>query len=99
MKLSTKVAVFKRESLLIGGAKHVDWGVRPPLGAGPAAEGLRGRRQLRVQERHCPAQGCKNSSKKVINSNYNSLAKKVTNYGVKFLKVTNSNYKITRGKK
>ena len=26
MKVSAEVAVFKRESLLIGGAKHVDWG-------------------------------------------------------------------------
>ena len=25
LKLSTKTAVFKRVSLLIGGAKHVDW--------------------------------------------------------------------------
>ena len=31
LKLSTKVAVFKIENLLIGGAKHVDWGTRPPL--------------------------------------------------------------------
>ena len=36
-KLSTKAAVFKRVSLLIGGAEHVDWGGRSlwsPLGAG-----------------------------------------------------------------
>ena len=31
LKLSTKAAVFKRVSMLIGGAKHVDWGARPPL--------------------------------------------------------------------
>ena len=34
LKLSTKVAVFKRESLLIRRTKHVDWGARlpwPPL--------------------------------------------------------------------
>ena len=38
IKLSTKAAVCKRVSLLIGEAKHVDWGGRPlqiPLGAGP----------------------------------------------------------------
>ena len=35
MKLSTETAVFKRVSLLIGRAKHVDWGGYPPLGAGP----------------------------------------------------------------
>ena len=34
LKLSTKAAVFKRVSLLVGGAKHVNWGAaspRPPL--------------------------------------------------------------------
>ena len=31
LKLSTKADVFKIESLLIGGAKHVDWGARPLL--------------------------------------------------------------------
>ena len=39
MKLSTKVAVFKRVSLSIVGAKHVDWGRQAPpapFGAGPA---------------------------------------------------------------
>ena len=30
MKLSTKAAVFKRVSLLIEWAKHVDWEARPP---------------------------------------------------------------------
>ena len=37
LKLSTKAAVFKRASSLIGG-KLVNWGARPPwppLGAGP----------------------------------------------------------------
>ena len=33
LKLSTKTAVFKRARLLIGEAKHVDWG--PPFGVGP----------------------------------------------------------------
>ena len=36
LKLSTKAAVFKRVSLLIGGGKHVNWGgaasPRPPVG-------------------------------------------------------------------
>ena len=36
LKLSTNAAVFKRESLLIGGATHVGWGGQVPLGAGPA---------------------------------------------------------------
>ena len=38
LKLSTKVTVFKRVSLLIVGGKHVDWGAKSPLaplGAGP----------------------------------------------------------------
>ena len=38
LKLSTKTAVFKRARLLIGEAKHVDWGARPPcspFGASP----------------------------------------------------------------
>ena len=30
LNLSTKAAVLKRESLLNGGAKHVDWGGWPP---------------------------------------------------------------------
>ena len=30
LNLSTKAAVLKRESLLNGGAKHVDWGGCPP---------------------------------------------------------------------
>ena len=38
LKLSTKAAAFKRVSLLIGGgAKHIDWGARLPLGAGPGS--------------------------------------------------------------
>ena len=37
LKLSTKAAVFKRVSLLIGEAKHVDWGNQAPLGVGPEA--------------------------------------------------------------
>ena len=39
LKLSIQAAVFKRLSLLIGGAKHVDWKTKhswSPLGAGPA---------------------------------------------------------------
>ena len=39
LNLSTKAVLFKRESLFIGGGKHVDWGGQaplPPLGAGPA---------------------------------------------------------------
>ena len=38
LKLSTKAAFFKRESLLIGGANHIDWGQAPlaPHSAGPA---------------------------------------------------------------
>ena len=35
LKISTKAAAFKKASLLIGGAKYVDWGARPTLGAGP----------------------------------------------------------------
>ena len=35
LKLSTKTAVFKRVSLLIGGATHVDWRGQAPLGPGP----------------------------------------------------------------
>ena len=31
LKLGTKAAVFKRESLLIGGAKHVDRGAGPVI--------------------------------------------------------------------
>ena len=34
MKLRTTATVFKRVSLLIEGAKHVDWEARSPLGAG-----------------------------------------------------------------
>ena len=43
LKLSTKAAVFKRVSLLIGEAKHVDWGMggQAPLGAGPVKVCLR----------------------------------------------------------
>ena len=32
LKLSTKVTVFKRVSLLIVGGKHVDWGGQVPSG-------------------------------------------------------------------
>ena len=37
LKLSAIAAFLKRVSLLIRGAKHVDWEARPLLGAGPAA--------------------------------------------------------------
>ena len=39
LKLSTKVTAFKKISLLIGGAKHSNWGGQAPwnlpLGVGP----------------------------------------------------------------
>ena len=40
LKLSTKAAVFIRESLLIGGTKHVDWVARPPTPPGAYPAGL-----------------------------------------------------------
>ena len=38
LKLSSRTAVLKKVSLLIGRVKHVDWGGRPPR-AGPVARG------------------------------------------------------------
>ena len=62
LKLSTKAAAFKRVSLLIEGAKHVDWGARPAFGAGPGLNfaAKQASRELRtVTETHMKVSGRK----------------------------------------
>ena len=46
LKLSTKASVFKRASLLIGGANHVNWGARPALALALAASAGKCCRQI-----------------------------------------------------